>query len=348
MADTIDFVFSKIKDPWTCPIPELQSEVSRLDDLVGFFDTKQLAIKKFINSVYGALGSKYFVAYNVAMAESITAQGRDLNHYSENSVNSYFEGLFQSNPKITLYYQWVHYAEDGTKYTFDSDDKPNDYYTNGQWEECQEWSPSVKKGRRAKTREDVTNNTTSSEHFDWFASSTTLFNKLGIDPELGKTFDISKGKVTDSGPLTGPEFDYLPGTQSTCVAGDTDSISACKSMTYVDDVKVKVEDLFTQMKYENNDIVIKTGNGSEVVPVRNHTTKTFTFKDGVCDRPMKYVMRHKVSKSKWRLQTKSGKEVIVTGDHSMMVVRDGELISVKAKDINKTTDKIISIVTETD
>ena len=86
MAD-IEFKYSWLKDPETCPIEELEKQVKDLSNLVGFYDTKQLAIKKFINSVYGALGSKYFVAYNVLMAESITAQGRDLNHYSENSVN---------------------------------------------------------------------------------------------------------------------------------------------------------------------------------------------------------------------------------------------------------------------
>ena len=54
-------------------------------------------------------------------------------------------------------------------------------------------------------------------------------------------------------------------------------------------------------------------------------------------------MRHKVNKHKYKIRTKSGKELIITGDHSIMVIRNNELISVKAKDINKETDKIISI-----
>ena len=103
MAVDIELKFGTLQNPDTCPIEELKAQIADLENKVGFYETKQLAIKKFINSVYGALGSKYFVAYNTAMAESITAQGRDLNHFTEISVNEYFEGIFQSNPEITVY-----------------------------------------------------------------------------------------------------------------------------------------------------------------------------------------------------------------------------------------------------
>ena len=54
-------------------------------------------------------------------------------------------------------------------------------------------------------------------------------------------------------------------------------------------------------------------------------------------------MRHKVSKPKFKITTDSGKEIIVTGDHSCIVFRDGKKLVVKAKDINKETDKIIIV-----
>ena len=59
--------------------------------------------------------------------------------------------------------------------------------------------------------------------------------------------------------------------------------------------------------------------------------------------PIKYIIRHKVSKPKFKIKTKSGKEIIVTGDHSCIVFRNGKKISIKAKDINQNTDKILSI-----
>lgn len=342
MAD-IEFKYSWLKDPDTCPIEELEKQVKDLSNLVGFYDTKQLAIKKFINSVYGALGSKYFVAYNVLMAESITAQGRDLNHYSENSVNEYFKGIFQSNPEITLYYQWVYHDDDGTKYTYATEEKPDDYYRFGKWEECESWEPAVKKGKKLTPELKSCLQDNSEGHCDWFMTKTTLAKKLGVDPEKMKTFDISKGKTTETGELTGPEYDYLEGTQSMIIGGDTDSVSG-DSEIIVDGIDMRISDFFISSKYANNDVLMVTTDGSEVVPVHGHMTRTYDeHRDRVVMRDIKYIMRHKVKKAKYKITTESGKEVIVTEDHSCMVIRDGELISIKAKDIDKETDKIITV-----
>ena len=54
-------------------------------------------------------------------------------------------------------------------------------------------------------------------------------------------------------------------------------------------------------------------------------------------------MRHKVNKPKFKIKSKSGKEIIVTGDHSCIVFRDGVQMEIKAKDINPKTDKILVI-----
>lgn len=340
MAEKVELKFSTLSDPYNCPIEDLKAEMDKLETLVGFYETKQLAIKKFINSVYGATASKYFVACNTDMAESITAQGKDLNHFSENSVNRYFKGIFQSDPNITLFYQWVHYDENGNKFTFDSDNKPEDYYNTGKWEECEDWAKAVKKGKQItpETKQYLTNN--SEGHYDWFRTEVKLSQKLGIDPEKMKTFDISKGKTTQTKELTGKVFDYLEGTESLSVAGDTDSLS--ESFIEIDGIYNTFENFFNSLKYENNDVVLKTPNGSEVVPVKNHTTKTYDIiNDCISTRPVNYIMRHKVSKSKFKITSESGKEIIVTGDHSCMVIRDGALISIKAKDINPKTDKLI-------
>ena len=256
-------------DPNNCTVEELEEEVERLKNLGDFYETKQLALKKFINSVYGATASRFFIAHNTAVAESITLQGQDLNHYSENSVNEYFSGIFQND--------------------------------------------------------------------------TELHKKLGIDSEKAKKVSIVKGITTETGTLDGPEFSYLNGNQSLTVAGDTDSTS-WKSSIYVDSVKLKVQDAFNKFKYENNDTVLKLNNGQEIVPVHNHNILSYVDHDAEATyRPIKYIMRHKVyNKSRFRIKTKSGKELEVTGDHSMMIIRNNELITVKAKDILKT-DKIITI-----
>lgn len=255
-------------DPYTCPIDELKDAIEDLNDKVGFFETQQLAIKKFINSVYGATASKYFIGFNPAIAEAITLQGQHLNHYTERSINDYFKGPFQAD--------------------------------------------------------------------------TELHKKLGIKTEDTLKLDIGKGKLQVLKPLTGPEWDYLGDTESIICAGDTDSTLGITKI-YINNIEKTIENAFNQFKYENRDTVLKLSSGNEVVPVFNHTTKTFTLSDGVIDKPIKYIMRHKVFKAKWKIKTKSGKEVIITNDHSIMVMRNNELIKVKPCEINKKTDKIISI-----
>lgn len=60
--------------------------------------------------------------------------------------------------------------------------------------------------------------------------------------------------------------------------------------------------------------------------------------------PIKHIIRHKVSKSKFKIKTKSGKEIIVTGDHSIIIFRNGKQMSIEAKNINIETDKILSVL----
>ena len=57
---------------------------------------------------------------------------------------------------------------------------------------------------------------------------------------------------------------------------------------------------------------------------------------------MKRIIRHKVTKTKWKLKTKSGKEIIVTNDHSMIVFRNDEKLTIRPSEILKT-DKILTV-----
>jgi intein/homing endonuclease len=56
-----------------------------------------------------------------------------------------------------------------------------------------------------------------------------------------------------------------------------------------------------------------------------------------------YIYRHKVSKEKWKITDEFGHEVFVTGDHSIMVERNGALLEVKPSEINFETDFLITI-----
>jgi intein/homing endonuclease len=62
----------------------------------------------------------------------------------------------------------------------------------------------------------------------------------------------------------------------------------------------------------------------------------------VTEKQIRAVYRHKVSKKKWKLTASNGKTVIMTEDHSAMVLRDGKLTEVKPTEIIKS-DKLIGI-----
>lgn len=129
--------------------------------------------------------------------------------------------------------------------------------------------------------------------------------------------------------------------RSPAVYTDTDSCF-CKSLINSNLGEITIEDLYN--KYENEVEVDLSNHGHEILNVKDTDLKVSTFdsndnkvKMGKVDK----IVRHKVTKSKWVLKSKCGKEVITTGDHSMMVIRDGELIEIKPSDINKKTDKLV-------
>lgn len=87
-------------DPENCSLEELRAEMERCHDLEDFYESKQLGEKLFLNSMYGAVSTKYFVGFNLEVSKSITLQGQDLNHFSENCVNRYFNGIFQNDTEL--------------------------------------------------------------------------------------------------------------------------------------------------------------------------------------------------------------------------------------------------------
>lgn len=135
--------------------------------------------------------------------------------------------------------------------------------------------------------------------------------------------------------------------QTISIYSDTDSIDG-KSLLLLNDNKniknqISIENLYNNCLKKFGQFNI-TDNDKEIVECDNQILNYVNNKLEYV--PIKYIIRHKVSKSRFKIKTKSGKEIIVTNDHSCIVFRDGKKISVKAKDINKDTDKILSVCYE--
>lgn len=128
--------------------------------------------------------------------------------------------------------------------------------------------------------------------------------------------------------------------QTVSCQSDTDSVGS-NSIIHTTNGKYTIEELFNKSLKENGIYEI-TNNNQEIVKCDNDILN-WTDDNELNFVKAKWIMRHKVSKPMFKITTKSGKEIIVTEDHSCIVFRNGKQIAIKAKDINKDTDKILSI-----
>lgn len=200
------------------------------------------AVKRSTNSIYGAFGNKWFHFFDVDIAQSITAQGKDAILYAEKVINKYFNEFFHK------------------------------------------------------------------------------------DKEVHEHFNIKVNKQ-----LQQPAVIYI----------DTDSVDG-KSELVVNNYRIKIEDFWSQCSKINGYDVDERGN-EITYPDSNTQILNWTEDKGLNNIPVKRVIRHKVKKKKWKVKTKSGKEVVITDDHSIMVKRNGQLIKLRASEIDVQKDKIVSI-----
>ena len=129
----------------------------------------------------------------------------------------------------------------------------------------------------------------------------------------------------------------------TPVYGDTDSVNSSTILRLQDNCKnnrcLTIESLYNESLKTVEKIQV-TPNGSEIISC-NYSV--LNWDNGELKYiPIKYIMRHKVTKEKWRIKTRTGKVIEVTGDHSLVVFRNGEKIIVKPKEVLKS-DKIICV-----
>lgn len=133
--------------------------------------------------------------------------------------------------------------------------------------------------------------------------------------------------------------------QDWSIYSDTDSLAKFSFLLIKDKnnitKEITIEDLFNKcLKLNGLKTIDKSGH--ELVEccdqILNYIDNKIQF------TPIKHIIRHKVSKSKFKIKTKSGKEIIVTGDHSVIVFRNGKQMTIEAKNIDIKTDKILSVI----
>lgn len=129
----------------------------------------------------------------------------------------------------------------------------------------------------------------------------------------------------------------LPTDKSYIIYSDTDS---CVGSTLIEtnNGKIKIEDLYKSLSGEieirgNNNYIKHVKTPIKAASVNENTELQYNN--------ITYVMKHKVKKRMFKIKC-NGDEVIITEDHSMIVLRNETLIEIKPKDVLKT-DKLIKI-----
>ena len=66
-----------------------KQEIYRIERDIARYENQQTAIKILLNSLYGALGNKYFRYFTMEIAEGITLSGQMIIRWAEKAVNEY-------------------------------------------------------------------------------------------------------------------------------------------------------------------------------------------------------------------------------------------------------------------
>lgn len=73
-----------------------EARVTELKKRIDISKNAQTAIKIFLNSLYGCLGTPFFRWFNVTVAEAITLSAQVASKYAEKKVNDYLNGLWKT------------------------------------------------------------------------------------------------------------------------------------------------------------------------------------------------------------------------------------------------------------
>lgn len=316
-------------------ILELKNKINKVKGERDFFKAMQLGLKLVLNGSYGAFCHPAFTISNTNIANSITSLSREVINYMLDHIEHYFYEEWWKDESIRdlLGIIYITKLDDGY-YLTRKDGKLIDNFPRKDDDE----KTGIQKILEAYNMSPSDYVDTDIEFFECDGKKYETVHKCFIC-DFSKVKPIPKTYSVDPDP-TSKKFDESRGVRSTplIIYGDTDS---CQNDTLIqtNSDKLTVEDL-----YNRNMINGSAGNTLKGHESVNCLDKILNYdkEKGLYYAPVKRIIRHKVTKAKWILKTKSGKEIIVTNDHSMIVFRNNVQMEVKPCEILKT-DKILCV-----
>lgn len=79
-----------------------KAEVYRIERDIAHYENQQTAIKILLNSLYGALGNKYFRYFTMEIAEGITITGQTIIKWGEKHINSYLNNVLRTDKDYVI------------------------------------------------------------------------------------------------------------------------------------------------------------------------------------------------------------------------------------------------------
>jgi DNA polymerase elongation subunit (family B) len=78
---------------------EIEAEIADCDRRISIYENRQMAQKILLNSLYGALGNRWFRYFDLSIAEGVTLTGQSVIRYSERVVNDSLNRNLGGDPK---------------------------------------------------------------------------------------------------------------------------------------------------------------------------------------------------------------------------------------------------------
>ena len=95
--DRVKFKQAQLKAEQELELTATKSEVYGLEKRIAIAKNQQMALKILLNSLYGAMGNKWFRYFDMRIAEGITLTGQATIRWAENNLNDYLNKALQTN-----------------------------------------------------------------------------------------------------------------------------------------------------------------------------------------------------------------------------------------------------------
>lgn len=155
------------------------------------------------------------------------------------------------------------------------------------------------------------------------ATAITLYGQLAIQWTARKVNESMNTMLKTS------NVDYV-------TYADTDSVVG-STLIDVNGKQISIEDYYDSLSDAN---LVRNIPKDFVKSVSGDTSLGCDKEFNLVRKPIKYIMKHKVRKRMYKISA-NGKSVVVTEDHSIMISRNGKLLSAKPFEIIKDNEIIL-------